>query len=105
MVDKAQTYLNIAFEARKGNAGRENTFFWYVTNGLGGDPVYGEVIMPNITDASGKFIHKINKKLLNQYILVTLVLVSSLMVMMRTVMLTKVMFCRSLTLVMGGNVT
>jgi hypothetical protein len=68
LVDKAQTYLNIAFEARKGNAGRENTFFWYVTNGLGGDPVYGEVIMPNITDASGKFIHKINKKLLNQYI-------------------------------------
>lgn len=69
---KAETYLNIDFECRKGGAAYDNTLFWYVTDGIGGDPIHGRVMMPNATDASGKFITKIPKEEINQYIPCTL---------------------------------
>ena len=68
LVSKANSYLNIDFECRKGSAGYDNTLGWYVTDGIDGNPVYGEVMMPNATDASGKFVTKIPKKIINQYI-------------------------------------
>lgn len=64
----AETYLNIDFECRKGSAGYDNTLFWYVTDGVGGNPIHGKVMLPNATDASGKFVVKIPKEELNQYI-------------------------------------
>jgi hypothetical protein len=65
---KAETYLNIDYECRKGGASYDNTLFWYVTDGIGGDPIYGKVMLPNATDASGKFVTKIPKEVINQYI-------------------------------------
>ena len=59
--------LKIEFNCERGSAGYKNTFGYYLTNS-DGDPVYGQVVLPNATDATGYKSYTIPQATLNQYV-------------------------------------
>ena len=56
----------IEFNCQRGGAAYKNTFGYYITD-TNDNPAYGQVILPNATDATGYLSHTISKTILNQY--------------------------------------
>lgn len=66
LTDKVESGLKIKFNSKKGSAGYENAFGYYLTDS-NKNPVYGQVIFKNATDASGKRSYTIPAATINQY--------------------------------------
>ena len=56
----------IEFNCQRGSAAYKNVFGYYITD-ANDNPAYGQVILPNATDASGYHSHVVSKTVLNQY--------------------------------------
>ena len=66
LTDKVDADLKIKFNSKKGSAAYENAFGYYYTDS-NNNPVFGRVVFPNATDASGKKSYTIPSSEVNQY--------------------------------------
>ena len=61
--------LLIEFNCQRGSASYDNTFGYYIApQGQGLEPVYGQVVLPNATDATGYKSFTIPAATINQYV-------------------------------------